>query len=351
MRIKTAWTFSSTSASSECPRRQGLKVDFAALEVTWTQRKEMCHMKIIITTTKGWFKGVHIDVFLSMLFFVIIIRYSNHWSRLFFPKAEQSSWLDRQDLLSIFFLLLSFVWPFPIFFLVEFWGLGGILWRRYACGRECLVGGCYQWKHHVQNDRGKKYHWYQHESYIKNPLPFWRWIQKSFSSLRSPEYLSMPEVWMTTEWTWSFEWTVAQSDAGSEPATDDGNSKWFRRHLRVFIFISCHLRKVRRFESPLGLYAIVLICNPWAPENSPERKWSIPVNSLRFAFKSKFWEFLRHTCFPISILVNATTDTAQWMVLFGDLRGKDQEVMLGPFDAWRTRFGVLEKPQNHTFTD
>lgn len=62
----------------------------------------------------------------------------------------------------------------------------------------------------------------------------------------------------------------------------------------IFIFISCHLRKVRRFKHPLGLYAIVLICNPRAPENSLERKWSIHVNSLRFAFKSKFWEFLRH---------------------------------------------------------
>ena len=42
-------------------RRQGLKVDFAALEVTDHNGNPMRHMKII--TKKGWFKGVdNIDV-------------------------------------------------------------------------------------------------------------------------------------------------------------------------------------------------------------------------------------------------------------------------------------------------
>ena len=60
-----------------------------------------------------------------MFFFVNIIKYSNHLESGFIVK----------------FFFWYFVWPFPILFLVEFSGLGGILWRRYACGRECLVGG------------------------------------------------------------------------------------------------------------------------------------------------------------------------------------------------------------------
>lgn len=61
-----------------------------------------------------------------MFFFVNIIKYSNHLESGFIVE---------------FFFVFVFCLAFPHTFLVEFSGLGGILWRRYACGRECLVGG------------------------------------------------------------------------------------------------------------------------------------------------------------------------------------------------------------------
>lgn len=167
-----------------------------------------------------------------MFFVVILIKYSNH--------------LDLTVRIFVeFFFVFVFCLPFPVCFLVEVWGLGGILWRWYACGPECLVGGSGDVLSGNTTFKmiGVKISLVPTWELYKITVPSWRCIQKSFSSPRSPAYLSTPEVWMTTDWIWSFERKVAQSDAGPEPATDDGNSKWFRRHLRVFYFYFLSLAK------------------------------------------------------------------------------------------------------------